>query len=116
MAAGQYIQQGFLGGMELALAPPNLACASQPCWPAGQHPQQVVILGPGSIIGDMSLQTGAKRSATVVALTELVTYKVSANREGHAACVHHTVQRSWPACCAERGRNCGRWPDEAYCV
>lgn len=39
---------------------------------------QVVILGAGSIIGDMSLQAGAKRSATVVALTELVTFKVGA--------------------------------------
>ena len=38
---------------------------------------QVVILGAGSIIGDMSLQAGAKRSATVVALTELVTFKVA---------------------------------------
>lgn len=37
---------------------------------------QVVVLGAGSIIGDMSLQAGAKRSATVVALTDLATFKV----------------------------------------
>lgn len=41
---------------------------------------QVCLLGSGSIIGDMSVREGAggppKRSATVVALTELVTYKV----------------------------------------
>lgn len=45
------------------------------------HNMQVCLLGSGSIIGDMSIRDegahGApKRSATVVALTELLTYKV----------------------------------------
>lgn len=41
---------------------------------------QVCLLGSGSIIGDMSVREGPdgppRRSATVVALTELLTYKV----------------------------------------
>jgi CRP-like cAMP-binding protein len=45
-----------------------------------QRVAQVCLLGSGSIIGDMSVRDGpggpARRSATVVALTELLTYKV----------------------------------------
>jgi CRP-like cAMP-binding protein len=41
---------------------------------------QVCMLGGGAIIGDMSVRESAggppRRTATVVALTELVTYKV----------------------------------------
>lgn len=37
---------------------------------------QVCLLGSGSIIGDMSLAEQARRSASVMALTDLVTFKV----------------------------------------
>lgn len=62
-------------------------CGSAPIEPnpslsAVRFATQVCLLGGGAIIGDMSVResgTGggpARRSATVVALTELVTYKV----------------------------------------
>lgn len=60
------------------------------CWPVIRYHSllclcpvaccQVCLLGSGSIIGDMSVREGPagppRRSATVVALTELLTYKV----------------------------------------
>jgi len=59
-----------------------------------------VILGAGSIIGDMSLQAGAKRSATVVALTELVTYKVRGSDLCRCAVLCCAVLCCAVLCCA----------------
>jgi CRP-like cAMP-binding protein len=38
--------------------------------------QTVATLGPGSVVGEMSLLTGAPRSATVVALMPVVAYRI----------------------------------------
>lgn len=43
---------------------------------AGATAREVAQLGPGQFFGEMSLMTGEKRSATVVALTDVVTYRI----------------------------------------
>jgi len=43
---------------------------------SGGAERRVALLGPGDFFGEMALLTGAPRSATVVALSEVVTYKL----------------------------------------
>jgi len=43
----------------------------------GQHGKHVARLGPGDIVGEMSLMTGARRSATVVAATDVIALEVT---------------------------------------
>jgi small-conductance mechanosensitive channel/CRP-like cAMP-binding protein len=43
---------------------------------AGGPERRVALLGPGDFFGEMALLTGAPRSATVVGLSEVVTYKL----------------------------------------
>lgn len=44
---------------------------------AGRDERQVARLGPGQFFGEMALMTGATRTATVHAATDLVTYRIS---------------------------------------
>ncbi|MEX0852776.1 MAG: cyclic nucleotide-binding domain-containing protein [Bauldia sp.] len=44
---------------------------------AGGRERQVARLGPGDIVGEMSLLTGARRNATVVATTEVTALEIT---------------------------------------
>jgi CRP-like cAMP-binding protein len=43
----------------------------------GQRGKHVARLGPGDVVGEMSLMTGARRSATVIAATDVIALEVT---------------------------------------
>jgi CRP/FNR family cyclic AMP-dependent transcriptional regulator len=43
----------------------------------GRRSKQIARLGPGDVVGEMSLMTGARRSATVTAATEVVALEIT---------------------------------------
>jgi CRP-like cAMP-binding protein len=55
---------------------------------AGREAREVATLRPGQFFGEMSLMTGEARTATVVAATDLVTYRVTKDA------FHHILQHT----------------------
>ena len=64
------MKEGDAGELLLVIASGSVSVT------VGGRSQTVATLGPGDIVGEMSLLTGALRSATVVALRPVVTYRI----------------------------------------
>ena len=64
------MREGDPGDSLLVIASGNVSVT------VGGRTQTVATLGPGDVVGEMSLLTGAKRSASVVALRPVVAYRI----------------------------------------
>lgn len=67
------MNEGDFGGFMLAIVTGRLGVSVAD----GKAPRQVATLGPGEIVGEMSLLTGARRAATVTAVETTIAVEIT---------------------------------------